>query len=61
MNAKDFFELVAALRFQQKTYFKTRSADALQKSKELEKRLDTEIDRVNAVLAERAKHQTPNT
>ena len=52
---------MAAMRFQQKTYFKTKSADALQKSKELEKRLDTEIDRVNAVLAERAKHQTPNT
>lgn len=61
MNAKQFFELVAATRYHQKQYFKTKSADSLQMSKKLEKQLDDEIARVNAILAERNKQQKPNT
>ena len=61
MNAKQFFETVAAMRYNQKQYFATKSPQALDASKRLEKQIDDEINRVNAVLAERAKHQTPNT
>lgn len=63
MNAKAFFELVAALRFQQKTYFKTRSADALQKSKELESGSTPKLTALTPCWpnAQNTKHPTPNT
>ena len=47
MNAKQFFDLVSEMRSSQKEYFKTRSSQSLQKSKELEKKVDAEIERVN--------------
>lgn len=50
MNAKSFFNLVAALRDKQKEYFRTRSQSALRESKALEKRVDDEISRVNQIL-----------
>lgn len=50
MDAKSFFNLVAALRDKQKEYFRTRSQSALRESKALEKRVDDEIDRVNQIL-----------
>ena len=53
MNAKEFFGLVKEMRFQQKEYFKTRSSDALRKSKALEKRVDDEIERVEKVMNEK--------
>jgi hypothetical protein len=40
-----FFKLVKAMREAQKEYFSTRSQQALQKSKELEKRVDASIKR----------------
>ena len=50
MDAKSFFNLVAALRDKQKEYFRTRSQSALRESKALEKRVDDEISRVNGIL-----------
>lgn len=49
MNAKQFFDLTASMRSAQKEYFKTRSRDALYRSKTLEKRIDEEIERVNNI------------
>lgn len=56
MNARNFFNLVAELRRVQREYFKTRSQDALQQSKQLEKRVDDEITKVQAILAKRSCH-----
>ena len=50
MDAKSFFNLVAALRDKQKEYFRTRSQSALRESKALEKRVDDEIKRVEQIL-----------
>lgn len=46
MNKRLFFEKVALLREAQKEYFRTRSYDALRKSKALEAEIDAEIKRV---------------
>ena len=51
MNAREFFDIVAKMRHAQKQYFKTRLAEWLIESKDLEKKVDAEISRVNAVLA----------
>ncbi len=50
MNARQFFDKVAAMRNAQKAYFKTRSGIALSKSKALEGEIDAEISRVQAIL-----------
>lgn len=57
MNHKQFFNLVAAMRESQRLYFRTRSGNALTKSKELEKRVDNEITRVKSLLADTAEAQ----
>ena len=49
MNAKDFFDLVSKMRKAQKDYFATRSSDALEKSKRLEREVDKEIYRVTII------------
>ena len=49
MTPRDFFELVAKMRQAQKAYFKTRTASNLQRSKELEKAVDAEIERVRDI------------
>lgn len=46
MNSKAFFDKVREMRAAQREYFKTRSADALSRSKQLEKEIDAEIKRV---------------
>lgn len=46
MNKRLFFEKVALMREAQKEYFRTRSHDALRKSKALETEIDAEIKRV---------------
>ena len=51
MNAREFFDAVAKMRHAQKQYFATRSKEWLVESKDLEKKVDAEISRVNAVLA----------
>jgi len=53
MDAKSFFDLVAKMREKQKEYFRTRSGSALSHSRDLEKRVDAEIDRVKKILHEK--------
>ena len=53
MNSRDFFDMVCRMRKAQKSYFKTRDRDALNLSKEIEKQVDEEINRVNSVLAKK--------
>lgn len=50
MNPRQFFDLVADMRSSQKEYFRTRSSQSLQKSKELERKVDAEIERVNSII-----------
>ena len=54
MDAEAFFYLVSQMRTMQKEYFKTRYKSYLEKSKELENRVDNEIERVNKIIDERA-------
>lgn len=53
MDAKAFFDLVCLMRAHQKEYFKTRDKDVLIKSKQYEKLVDHEIDRVKAIQNEK--------
>ena len=53
MNAEQFFRLTERMRAKQKEYFNTRSQTSLQESKQLERQVDEEIQRVNKVLQER--------
>lgn len=59
MTPKQFFDLVSEMRAAQKKYFsllgKPERYQYLQKSKDLEKQVDAEIERANAVLANRAQ------
>lgn len=50
MNSREFFDKVALMRRLQREYFKTRSKTVLDKSKTVEKEVDAEIERVNAIL-----------
>lgn len=50
MNSREFFDKVALMRRLQREYFKTRKSAALNKSKAVEKEVDAEIERVNAIL-----------
>lgn len=52
MDAKTFFQTVALMRKAQKEYFKTKSPQALRYSKEYERIVDTEINRVNNIIKE---------
>lgn len=54
MNAREFFETVRRMREKQKLYFRTRSTQALQESKELERMVDSEIKRVDAAIQAKA-------
>ena len=48
MQTKDFIALVAQMRTKQKAYFKTRSYEALNESKRLEKLVDNAIEEMTA-------------
>ena len=50
MNAKQFFLLVGDMRSAQKEFFRTKSQAALSESKQLEKAVDAEIQRVNEII-----------
>ena len=52
-NSRDFSDMVCRMRKAQKNYFKTRDRDALNMSKEIEKQVDEEINRVNGILAKK--------
>lgn len=53
MNAREFYEKVRKLRRWQKVYFSTRTKQALEESKSLERIIDAEIDRVQKIMEER--------
>lgn len=55
MDSKQFFILVRDMRKYQRTYFRSKGTDkaALQFSKDLEKRVDAEIARVELAIKER--------
>lgn len=55
MNAREFFDKVAAMRQAQRDYFKTRDKDTLIRSKTLEKEVDDEIKRVNEIIEKQTK------
>ncbi|TFH94467.1 hypothetical protein E4P48_09330 [Porphyromonas levii] len=55
MTPKQFYSKVVMMRNAQKLYFKTRSPRALNDSKELEKEIDAEIERVKKIEAEKNK------
>lgn len=61
MNAKQFFDLVARMRIHQKEFFKTRSNEALQNSLALEREVDAEIARVQALLSRKNKDEKQYT
>ena len=50
MNSRAFFDKVALMRRLQQEYFKTRSKAVLEQCKVVEKEVDVEIKRVNAIL-----------
>jgi len=52
MDSKSFFDLVSEMRQAQKTYFKTRSPGSLNESKQLERRVDAEIERASKLTTE---------
>lgn len=54
MNARQFFEKVREMRNAQNTYFRTRLPGDLNRARSLEKEIDAEIKRVDAVIAERS-------
>lgn len=49
-RARAFLDLVSEMRKAQKEYFKTRSPESLTRSKNLERQVDKEIQRVNEIL-----------
>lgn len=60
MNHKEFYDKVVAMRKAQKDYFKFRSSAYLQTSKRLEREIDNEITRVEAILAEEKRKNQPS-
>ncbi|MBR8766025.1 hypothetical protein [Porphyromonas levii] len=58
MTPKQFYSKVVMMRNAQKLYFKTRSPRALNDSKELEKEIDAEIERVKKIEAEKYKQKS---
>lgn len=59
MTARDFFNLVREMREAQRSYFRTRSKDLLEKSKLLESEVDREISRVDKLLGEKQCPKLP--
>lgn len=57
MNSCDFFNKVALMRKLQQEYFKTRSKTILVDCKTVEKEIDAEIKRVNAIIGSQPKEQ----
>lgn len=53
MKPRQFYDTVVLMRKWQRTYFATRSQDALVKSKNYEKVIDDEIERVTKILTQK--------
>lgn len=50
MNARQFYDLVVRMRQSQKAYFRSRTGSDLRLSKELERQVDAEIERVEKLI-----------
>lgn len=59
MDAKQFFTLVARMREKQREYVRTKSSTALRESKELERIVDAEIERVNRIIYQQLNPKLP--
>ena len=57
MNSREFFNKVALMRKLQQEHFKTRSKTILVDCKTVEKEIDAEIKRVNAIIGSQPKEQ----
>lgn len=57
MNSREFFSKVALMRQLQQEYFKTRSKSILADCKTVEREVDAEIKRVNAIIGSQPKEQ----
>lgn len=57
MDARQFYLMVTKMRKAQRDYFRTRSQRSLNESKQLEKLVDAEIERVERVTREEAENQ----
>jgi len=55
MDHRDFFNKVALMRQLQQEYFRTRSRSVLTNCKNVEREIDAEIKRVNAIMERRKK------
>ena len=58
MNSRDFFDKVALMRQLQQEYFKARSKAVLEQCKVVEKEVDVEIKRVNAIIGNLQNEQS---
>ena len=58
MNSRVFFDKVALMRRLQQEYFKTRSKTVLEQCKVVEKEVDIEIKRVNAIIGNQPIEQS---
>lgn len=54
MNPKEFYDKVVLMRKLQKEYFRSRSRSALDRSKAVEREIDSEIERVSKITGESA-------
>lgn len=55
MTAREFYDTVVKMRKAQRDYFRTRSQRSLNESKQFEKLVDAEIERVTKIEQEQAK------
>lgn len=57
MDSREFFDKVALMRQLQQEYFRTRSRSVLTNCKNVERDVDAEIKRVNAIIERRKNEQ----
>lgn len=57
MTAREFYNIVVKMRKAQRDYFRTRSQRSLSESKQLERQIDAEIERVSKIEQEQAEKQ----
>lgn len=57
MNAREFYNIVVKMRQAQRDYFRTRSQRSLTESKQLERQVDAEIERVTKIEQTQAEKQ----
>lgn len=50
MNSREFFDKVCLMRRLQREYFKTRNRSVMEQSKQVEREIDNEIERVQKKL-----------